>query len=373
MHNKRILFIIVVVVILLYLIYRYNKRHNVSKFQYYTPMGEIKTKYPIGTILRSEIPLSLRMKLNRASVQARAPPMDVQIPESFDWRQVAPEYIGEPLDQEQCGSCWAFATTGSLSDRVRIQTKGQHLVKKIDYQYGQSMGNETVQVLNALSPYVLAACDTCNLSSTDPEVQKLLIQQDECNQGCDGGIPQWAYIFMHDNGMVSLGCDTTRTDYTCHSMTQFGGQIKSGCHVFRFSPPIRASLAEPEELANASDKMLEQNMRAIQTEIMTNGCISMGFAVYPSFMNYSSGVYKELSGNEQVEGGHAVAVVGWGVDDDGTPYWICRNSWGQHWGENGYFRILRGKNFCNCESDMFGANVNLQALAQMPAMTSDSM
>jgi hypothetical protein len=379
MEYKKVIWIVAIIIVL-YLLYKYCKG-GVSGFEYMTmfkgygpenlPQGMIKTKYPIGTIPRSRIPLELRMKLNKLSVQARAPPADAQIPESFDWREVAKGLIGEPLDQEQCGSCWAYAVTGALSDRVRIQTKGQHLVKQIDYKYGQSMDDQVVQVLNALSPYVLAACDSCDLHSDDPEVRNLLVQQDECNQGCSGGIPQFACNFIHDNGMVSLGCDTTRTDYSCHSMKKFGGQIQSGCHVFRFGSSIRANLAEPEQLANASDAVLQQNMRAIQTEIMANGPVTLAFSVYPSFMQYNGGVYKELQPGENVEGGHAVVIVGWGVDGD-VPYWIVRNSWGPRWGEDGYFRMLRGKNFCNCESDNFACNVNLQALNEQPAVTPDS-
>ena len=33
---------------------------------------------------------------------------------------------------------------------------------------------------------------------------------------------------------------------------------------------------------------------------------------------------------------------------------LCANSWGQDWGENGYFKILRGVNECDIESFVLG-------------------
>ncbi|KAK5973481.1 Cathepsin B [Trichostrongylus colubriformis] len=50
-------------------------------------------------------------------------------------------------------------------------------------------------------------------------------------------------------------------------------------------------------------------------------------------------------------GGHAVKVIGWGKEGD-VPYWLIANSWHSDWGENGYFRMIRGINNCGIEEDV---------------------
>ena len=53
---------------------------------------------------------------------------------------------------------------------------------------------------------------------------------------------------------------------------------------------------------------------------------------------------------------HAVLVVGYGVEEStNTKYWIVKNSWGEDWGEQGYFRIRRGTNEIGIETSAFQA------------------
>ncbi|KAM0066379.1 putative fruit bromelain [Helianthus debilis subsp. tardiflorus] len=57
------------------------------------------------------------------------------------------------------------------------------------------------------------------------------------------------------------------------------------------------------------------------------------------FMFYKEGIFSGPCGMELM---HAMLLVGYDQDPDGTKYWIVRNSWGEGWGEKGYIRMLRG-------------------------------
>ena len=60
-----------------------------------------------------------------------------------------------------------------------------------------------------------------------------------------------------------------------------------------------------------------------------------------SFEEYKGGIFYDKTGYDDFD--HIVSVVGWGVQNS-TKYWVVRNSWGANWGENGFFRIVRGVN-----------------------------
>ncbi|KAK4337254.1 hypothetical protein RND71_043723 [Anisodus tanguticus] len=81
---------------------------------------------------------------------------------------------------------------------------------------------------------------------------------------------------------------------------------------------------------------LSSSVKAIQTDIMAHGPVEAAFSVYDDFPLYKSGVYQKTR-SAQYLGGHAVKVMGWGVEN-GTPYWLVANSWNNEWGDKGVYQ-----------------------------------
>ena len=94
-------------------------------------------------------------------------PSNDDLPKSFDSRDKWGHCVHAIRDQAQCGSCWAFGATETLSDRFCIAS------------------GEKVDVV--LSPEDLVACDGWNL-------------------GCNGGILPWAWSYLTTSGAVSDSC-----------------------------------------------------------------------------------------------------------------------------------------------------------------------
>eukprot|EP01059_Diplonema_ambulator_P036594 TRINITY_DN9175_c0_g3_i2.p1 TRINITY_DN9175_c0_g3~~TRINITY_DN9175_c0_g3_i2.p1 ORF type:complete len:159 (+),score=37.43 TRINITY_DN9175_c0_g3_i2:22-477(+) len=94
-----------------------------------------------------------------------------------------------------------------------------------------------------------------------------------------------------------------------------------------------------------------RGVQDIMTELYTKGPLAVAFTVYADFPSYKSGVYKHTTG--AALGGHAVEMIGWGVENN-EPYWWIKNSWNDQWGDQGYFKILKGVNECGIEGDVTG-------------------
>merc|ERR1719167_1808911 len=96
---------------------------------------------------------------------------------------------------------------------------------------------------------------------------------------------------------------------------------------------------------------------------MNNGPVQAMMRVYRDFFMYTSGVYHHTGSPSERSASHSVRIIGWGVDSSlgGTPtkYWLVANSWGDRWGERGFFRIKRGTNESEIESFILAVRARL--------------
>ena len=88
----------------------------------------------------------------------------------------------------------------------------------------------------------------------------------------------------------------------------------------------------------------------MKNEIFNRGPIVCGMVVTDNFYNfYNGGIYEEKLEPQIIN--HWVSVVGWGKSELGTEYWIVRNSWGNYWGNAGFFYIKMGSDNLMIESE----------------------
>ena len=69
---------------------------------------------------------------------------------------------------------------------------------------------------------------------------------------------------------------------------------------------------------------------------------------------YHKGVFDPKLPCDPAKLDHGVLLVGYGTDA-GADYWVVKNSWGSKWGEDGYFRIARGKGTCGINTQVVTA------------------
>jgi len=85
-------------------------------------------------------------------------------------------------------------------------------------------------------------------------------------------------------------------------------------------------------------KEIKGGIDIIKNEILISGPVTTWMKTFEDFSVYKGGIYQcKNTGNEEFNQ-QAVILYGWGIEN-GTNFWLARNSWGTQWGENGYFRI----------------------------------
>ncbi|KAJ8429996.1 hypothetical protein Cgig2_033921 [Carnegiea gigantea] len=201
-----------------------------------------------------------------------------------DWRDEG--IVSAVKDQGHCGSCWTFSTTGAL-----------------EAAYAQAFGKNI-----SLSEQQLVDCAHAFN-----------------NFGCNGGLPSQAFEYVKYNG----GLDTEEA----YPYTAKDGQCKFVADNVgvRVQDSVNITLGAEDELKDA---------------VALIRPVSVAFEVVDGFRFYKEGVYTStVCGTKPTDVNHAVLAVGYGVED-GIPYWLIKNSWGAGWGDNGYFKMERGKNMC---------------------------
>lgn len=82
------------------------------------------------------------------------------------------------------------------------------------------------------------------------------------------------------------------------------------------------------------------NEDLLKRAVATVGPISVDIVVGGNFHLYTRGIYDNpFCGTVR---NHAVLAVGYGTETRGD-YWLIKNSWGKHWGVNGYIKMARNK------------------------------
>jgi len=244
-------------------------------------------------MLGTKVPSDFKYDSEKHSMLPRATPEEVQaLPDAFDWRNQNPPVVTDVKDQGQCGSCWAFSTTGN-----------------IEGQWARA-GHP----LTSLSEQNLVDCDKTCLDGA-------------CDAGCNGGLMANAFTYVIKNG----GIDTEASypyegvDGTCRfKPANVGAKIVN----FTFVPHT------PEDM---------------QHYLVTYGPLSIA-ADATVWQFYYTGVWYFPCGTTL---DHGILLVGYGTETTfygaEMPYWIVKNSWGPDWGLDGYILIERGNDVCGLQ------------------------
>jgi cathepsin L len=212
----------------------------------------------------------------------------VAAPDSVDWRTKGA--VTGVKNQGQCGSCWAFSTTGSM-EGAWFLAKGK---------------------LVSLSEQNLVDCSGS-----------------QGNYGCNGGLMDLAFQYIYNgNGVGTSGIDTESSyPYTAQDGSCSWSQSNVGATL---SNAVYCIDVNTEDESALQDAVVKQPVSVAID------------ASQSSFQFYSSGVYNEPDcSSSQLD--HGVLAVGYGVDN-GTPYWLVKNSWGTDWGMQGYIEMSRNAN-----------------------------
>ena len=193
-----------------------------------------------------------------------------------DWRTKGA--VTPVKNQGQCGSCWAFSSTGALEGAHHLAT-------------GK---------LVSLSESNLVNCSTKN-------------------SGCNGGLMDYAFEYVETNPIM------TEADWPYKPSKEF-----LGCYLHYKKSEGVATVSKYADVPRNEPNQLKA--------ALATGPVSVAIeADKAAFQQYTGGVITGSACGTQLD--HGVLAVGWGTDATAGDYFIVKNSWGPSWGDNGYVKI----------------------------------
>ena len=210
---------------------------------------------------------------------ASQPESTATLPAYLNWADPARNYVTSVKDQGDCGSCWAFATAGALESYWLIR-------------------NNLPSQENDLSEQVLLACGGAG--------------------SCNGGYIEKASDYIRNTGLPFEAC---------YPYIALQGKCSDACARWKYNNP--ETIGYWRYVATS-----RPTVGGLKNALYKYGPLVTTMEVYTDFYYYTGGVYEHASGDP--EGGHAVLLVGY---DDRESCFIVKNSWGEGWGEGGFFRI----------------------------------
>ena len=292
-------------------------------------------------------------------------------------------YMIDPVDQADCGSCWAYSVASCLSDRLNIWNK-----KKI--------------IFKSLSPVYPIVCNPFT-NVVETKKVKSDLEVDIHSTGCDGDYIIASLFYIYFYGLCSHTCfpyssdlyiadfqqkstnysyqtvisplDVKEKDNNIPWFNRFQQEVMPSCSYINSNQQFPYQFCLNGININTTSKFYGTPFKHhyithfyqlttekdIQLDILCNGPVCSAFLVYEDFYNFANSndaknkVYIHDEKNyPTVVGGHAIEIVGWGETNDGIPFWWIKNSWGVKFGEEGYFRYYRGNNMGEIEINGVG-------------------
>jgi len=237
-----------------------------------------------------------------------------KLSKNWDWRDVGgASFVPRLRKQNNCGSCYVFSSVSSLEARLRVLTNNRDKTE-FSRQFPLSCSFYT--------------------------------------EGCDGGYPILVGKFFNEFEIIPEECfEYQSKNVPCDQV----------CDYTKY--PKKYTVSKYEYIGGFYGATSEVEM---MKELRARGPIPGNISVPWSFSYYSKGIYSHQKFLEKNAGklskstlfdkrltwekvDHSILIVGWG-EENGVKYWTGMNTWGENWGENGFFRILRGENECSVES-----------------------